>query len=202
MATKKSKNAKAKNKKNAKKVTSSNNDAANAALASRHSSQPGKSRKQKKGGTKAAASPSSGFALPGFLQGRRNLLKAGGVAGLAIFGGGWIHAKDSQNREMHDLSAIGNGTPVVLQVHDPSCALCRQLKRSTETALEELPQLTYRIADLTSKEGREFAEKYNAGKVTLLLFDGKGKHLGTVNGTTPAPELVTTFKRHFRIRPA
>jgi len=86
-----------------------------------------------------------------------------------------------------------------LQVHDPSCPSCRTLKRTTESVLEQLPEIVYRIADLTTTEGKKISEKYGVGKVTLLLFGPDGKHIGTIQGITPAEELDQSLRQQFRI---
>jgi len=127
---------------------------------------------------------------------RRSMLLLLGAAPVAIAGGYTIHQYDVNNKTLHDLSIIGEGQPVVLQVHDPSCQLCRRLKKSTESALKTMPDIAYRIADLTNEEGREIAQRYSVGKVTLLLFDAKGKHVHTVQGVTPKEELITRFERY------
>lgn len=127
---------------------------------------------------------------------RRNLLLLLGATPVAIAGGYQIHQHDVSSRTLHDLSIIGEGTPVVLQVHDPSCQLCRRLKKSTESALETMPDIAYRIADLNEEEGREIAQRYGVGKVTLLLFDGAGKHVHTVQGVTPKDELISRFEQY------
>ena len=54
----------------------------------------------------------------------------------------------------HDLSVIGNGLPTVVQIHDPNCPLCRQLKKNTETALQKYGDtIQYRIADIGTNQG-------------------------------------------------
>ncbi len=127
---------------------------------------------------------------------RRNLLLLLGATPVAIAGGYKIHQYDTTNKAVHDLSVIGQGQPVVLQVHDPSCQLCQRLKRTTESALETLPNIEYRIANLTTEKGREIANRYGVGKVTLLLFDDAGKHVHTVQGVTPKDELISRFERY------
>lgn len=128
---------------------------------------------------------------------RRTILKSTAAAGVLIGAGVLIQLYDSKSRDLHDLTSIGNGLPVVVQVHDPSCALCRRLKANTLEALDQMEGVQYRIADLTSSKGREMAAKYGAEKVTLLLFDGRGEHVGTVQGVTPVNELLSTFSRRF-----
>lgn len=132
-------------------------------------------------------------------MGRRTVLKSSIGIGALIAGGAWLHRHDTVKRERHDLSVIGAGSPVVLQVHDPSCPSCRALMRSTESALSSQPSITYRIADLTTPEGRAIGQQYGVGKVTLLLFNGGGKHLATLQGVKPVSELTTTFERYFSL---
>lgn len=133
------------------------------------------------------------------LLGRRAVLKSSLGIGALIAGGAWIHRHDTIKRQQHDLSAIGAGNPVVLQVHDPSCPSCRALMRSTKAALDDKPAIDYRIADLTTDKGREIGQQYSVGKVTLLLFDKKGDHVGTVQGVRSVDELNNTFNQYFSL---
>ena len=126
---------------------------------------------------------------------RRLLLRGGLVLAAAVPAALLLHRHDVQARELHDLGVIGDGRPVVVQVHDPSCPSCRRLKGNTETALEDFPDLRYRIADLTETEGRAFGAEHGVGKVTLLLFDGRGRHVDTVSGVTPVETLRERFAR-------
>ena len=126
---------------------------------------------------------------------RRLLLRGGLVLAAAVPAALLIHRHDVQARELHDLGAIGGGQPVVVQVHDPSCPSCRELKRNTEAALADFPTVLYRIADLTESSGRAFGEEHGVGKVTLLLFDRRGRHVGTVRGVTGADALRERFAR-------
>jgi len=140
---------------------------------------------------------SSRLSTKGFSASRRVILKSSIGVGIAIAGGVWLHHHDASKKLQHNLDAIGAGKPVVLQVHDPSCPSCRQLMRSTKTALKSLPNIEYRIADLTTSQGAAIGDKYNVGKVTLLLFDSRGKHVNTVQGITPANELRDLFAAEF-----
>ncbi len=38
----------------------------------------------------------------------------------------------------HDLSVIGKGVPTIVQIHDPNCPLCNQLRRNADAAAEKL----------------------------------------------------------------
>lgn len=132
---------------------------------------------------------------------RRALTWLGGL-GIASLGAVAIARYDSTQRQLHDLGAIGDGGPVVVQVHDPSCPLCRRLMRATRTALESRPDLRYRVADLTTDEGAAFGAQHRAGKVTLLLFDKRGKRIDRVEGVTPVAQLEALFAQRFGEPPA
>lgn len=41
-------------------------------------------------------------------------------------------------------------------------------------------------------------QEYGVGKVTLLLFNARGKHVYTVQGVTPKEELAEIFNRFLR----
>lgn len=110
-----------------------------------------------------------------------------GVAGAAI------HRYDVQNRNLEDLSVIGQGQPVVVQIHDPGCALCRRLMANTRQALDGKDHVLYRVADIKSSDGAAFQRKHNVPHVTLLLFNGKGRHIDTIQGVTPVDELEARF---------
>ena len=123
-------------------------------------------------------------------------------AGAAIVGlGGWYFAgKVMAGIHETDLSRLGNGIPAIVQVHDPQCPSCRALQRQTRLALEEFDDGTfeYVIANLDSPEGRAFADQYQAGRVTLILFDGRGKMRNVIQGQRTKGALVDAFNIHLR----
>ena len=62
------------------------------------------------------------------------------VGGMALVGGGTAFALDFRRKPAEqDLSVIGNGTPSIVQIHDPSCQLCAQLQKETRKALRAFP---------------------------------------------------------------
>lgn len=124
---------------------------------------------------------------------RRNairLLIAIPVAGAA---GAAINHYDVQNRGLHDLAFVGQGTPVVVQIHDPKCQLCRRLMKNTRKALKGQENVVFRVADISSSDGSQFQRKYNANTVSLLLFDADGKRVDTIEGVAPVDELKSRF---------
>ncbi len=89
-----------------------------------------------------------------------------------------------------DLSVIGNGIATVVQIHDPSCQLCRQLKSNLDSVKGDFKdKIQFKIANIQSKEGREFAAKHRVQHVTLLFFDQRGRRVDTIQGVTPAKDI-------------
>jgi thiol-disulfide isomerase/thioredoxin len=149
-----------------------------------------------------AATPA---AEPSAKMNRRDLLAWGKFAalGVVVIGGGSYYLVSEVRAGIReaDLSKIGNGTPAIVQVHDPSCPSCRALQGETREALENFEdgELQYLVADLNSDDGRKLAAQYGVGRVTLLLFDGRGRMRDMIQGRTSADVLRATFKRHVQI---
>ncbi|ASJ72172.1 thioredoxin family protein [Granulosicoccus antarcticus] len=128
---------------------------------------------------------------------RRLLIKS--VVSLGVLGvaAGAISGYDTQQRELHDLTSIGAGKPVVVQIHDTSCPDCRSLKSRSLNVLENQSEIQFRLADISTSEGRELQNKYGVQKTTLLLFDAKGKLIDTVVGLQTNVQLESLFARSF-----
>ena len=159
----------------------------------------GKKNKRKAKASKSSPKTNNASASPVAARrpiSRRKML--GLLLGVPLVGvaGVGVHRHDVKKRALHDLSVLGNGSPAIVQIHDPSCRLCRRLMANTKKALGDRDDITYRIADVTKTKGREFQERYGVPHVTLLLFNAKGRHVHTVQGVTPAEELVEHFRRH------
>lgn len=128
---------------------------------------------------------------------RRLVLKSAVSLGVLGVAAGAVSGYDQQNRELHDLTAIGAGKPVVVQIHDTSCPICRRLKSRALSVFDKQDGIDFRIADIVTKEGREFQKKYGVQKTTLLFFDDTGKHLDTVFGLQTIEELEALVARNF-----
>ncbi len=97
----------------------------------------------------------------------------------------------------HDLSVIGQGIPTVVQIHDPGCRLCNQLRANTSDAVDRLgDRILYRIADITTPEGKRLQRKHRVNHVTLLLFDGDGELRRVLEGVRDEDELHGSLLRH------
>jgi thiol-disulfide isomerase/thioredoxin len=130
---------------------------------------------------------------------RRFILKS--LLGAGVLGGGGVAlaAYDKRQKTLHDLTVVGKGVPVIVQVHDPSCPKCRRLKSRTEKVLENYPDDTvlYRLADVNTPAGRRLQAMYNSPTVTLLMFDANGSHQGTVQGVRPIEDIKAVVDRLF-----
>ena len=100
----------------------------------------------------------------------------------------------------HDLSVIGQGTPVVVQIHDPNCSLCNQLRRHAGNAVDHFgdERLLFRIADISTPEGRQLQRRHQVPHVTLLLYDGKGEVRRILNGVKGEDTLKHAFDIHLK----
>lgn len=132
---------------------------------------------------------------------RRSLLRRIGIgaAGVVVLGGAgvWgIGHVQAINAE-HDLSRLGQGVPVVVQVHDPQCPVCNALQDETRAALHDFgdAEVLYLIANIRTPEGTAFAARHGVPHVTLLLFDGAGRLRETLQGAKRADELRPAFAR-------
>ena len=98
---------------------------------------------------------------------------------------------------LHDLSVVGNGVPSVVQIHDPGCRLCQALKSNAQGAMGKFEgQLNYRLSNIRTKPGRTLARRYDVPHVTLLFFDGEGKHTRTTSGVLEEDTLEHLFAAH------
>ena len=100
----------------------------------------------------------------------------------------------------HDLSAIGKGKPAIVQIHNPTCSLCQQLRSNANAAMKGLDdELLFRIADVTTPTGHRLQRQHQVENVTLLFFDGKGELRTVLSGVRDKSELRRAFERHIRI---
>jgi hypothetical protein len=133
---------------------------------------------------------------------RRDLLGrigSGALLAAALGGGGWYLVQDvSATIREQDLSQIGNGTPAVVQIHDPDCSLCAALQREARKALADFEdgELQFLVANIRSAEGKRLASAHGVGHVTLLLFDAKGRRRSILVGSNTSEDLKQAFRRH------
>ncbi|MBW4707483.1 thioredoxin family protein [Roseobacter sp. YSTF-M11] len=154
-----------------------------------------KSRKTRKRISKTTPAAAPGLARRDMLKLARN----GAIGAVLVSGGGYFALGSFQAYAAeHDLTRLGQGKPVVVQVHDPQCPTCTALQKQARRALKSFGEcdLVYLIADITTPEGRAFAVRHGVGNVTLLLFDGQGGLHQTVQGLHDSNQLDAIFQAH------
>lgn len=134
---------------------------------------------------------------------RRSVLTKFGIGGAAFVGvagaGFWTVNSFRAHAAEHDLSRIGQGQPAIVQVHDPSCALCTELQRQTRRALRSSygTEPLYLVANINTEEGQAFQATHAVPHVTLVLLDGDGNVLDVLRGVRQQDELSEIFTQHF-----
>lgn len=154
-----------------------------------------KSRKSKsRKATAQNKSPASGPTRREVMTFGRNVtIGVVAVGGVGYFGFGSYQAYAAE----HDLGRVGQGVPVVVQIHDPQCPICTALQKEARKAVKDLDQdMVFLVADITTDTGRQFAVRYGVTHVTLLLFDGEGARKQTLTGPRQSEELLPIFKAH------
>ncbi|WP_298843506.1 thioredoxin family protein [uncultured Roseobacter sp.] len=127
------------------------------------------------------------------------LVRNGAGAALVVGGGGYFALGSFRAYAAeHDLSRIGQGKPVVVQVHDPQCPTCTALQKQARRALKNFGEcdLVYLVADIKTDEGQRFAVEHNVPHVTLLFFDGDGQRVQTLSGMHSSDQLLPVFRSH------
>ena len=158
-------------------------------------------KKSGKARAKARKAQKSHDAPPTSRDRRRTLaLLRNGAIGAVVLGGAGVFSVNAVRATIaeQDLSKIGNGIPAIVQIHDPSCAMCTELQRETRKALRAFDdsQVTYLVANIHSEDGSALAARHRAQHVTLLLFDGAGQVRQVLEGVRPRDELLAHFEAH------
>ena len=100
-----------------------------------------------------------------------------------------------------DLSVIGQGKPVILQIHDPQCCMCAALQKQPRRALKQVDESSvyYHVANIRTDDGAAVQAREGLPHVTLVLYNGKGERVYVIGGVTPAEDLLKAFRRHLRL---
>ncbi|MCE9682770.1 thioredoxin family protein [Halomonas alkalisoli] len=106
----------------------------------------------------------------------------------------WLILEERQARALADLSVVGNGEPVAVQVFDQGCPDCRRLRDNAEQALANIERPpAWRMVNINSSQGRRFAGEQMVDHVTIVLFDGRGERTDVIRGVASVSELETAF---------
>ena len=123
------------------------------------------------------------------------------VALVVLAGGAWLALDFTRKLAESDLTVIGQGTPVIVQVFDTNCAECTLLQREVRDALSEIPDdaVHYRVAHLQTREGTAFATAARLSYASLGLYDAEGTMIHAVRGVTPSETLAPLFRDLFNL---
>lgn len=155
-------------------------------------------RKTAKASKRPANSPE-----PNLAPTRRQMLRLGTAVGLVSVGvtgaGLWAASSFRAHAAEHDLTRIGQGRPAVVQIHDPTCAMCTDLQRQTRRALRcnFADEPIYLVASIRTDEGAAFSASHGVPHVTLMIMDGAGAVQDVLSGVRPRAELKSIFEGHF-----
>lgn len=125
-----------------------------------------------------------------------------GVGAAIVAGGGTALALDFRKKLAEaDLDRIGNGQPSIVQIHDPQCGLCATLQKAARRAFadcsDDATEVQYLVANVRSDEGARFQADMGLPHVTLVFFDGAGRHVHTIQGVTPAEDIKSAMTVQF-----
>ena len=126
------------------------------------------------------------------------LMKTGAIGVAAVGGLGWlVRDQFMATAAEYDLTRIGQGTPKVVQIHDPQCPSCAALQREARAAVETFDEdeICLLVANIRTAKGSAFAASHGVGHVTLLLFDGAGRRVAVLEGRRQRDELMQRFKQ-------
>ena len=151
-----------------------------------------KTKKRVNNSIGSAAKPGKSFKLK-----RRTLIRCGIAAALLVPMAFAVSGYIDNHEVLHDLSAIGKGKPVLVQIHDPQCPRCQQLLSSVNSVLDEFPDLEFRIANIKTTKGGVFARRHNVSNVTLLIFDDRGRRLDVSSGMQEDDQVRRFIKRNY-----
>lgn len=116
-----------------------------------------------------------------------------GLAGLIV----WNLPRGYSN----DLTQIGSGTNIVVQVHDHDLVNSAGLMENLNKIRHEYKGvIEFVIADLKIAEGQAFATAHNVDAVTLVFFAPDGSQLGTAQGVQDLDTLRNTLNQAFNLK--
>ena len=123
---------------------------------------------------------------------RYGALGAVAMGGAGYFGVGSFRAYAAE----HDLSRVGQGNPVIVQIHDPQCAMCTELQRETRKALKcfDDEDVLYLVASIKTDAGARFAASMGLPHVTLVLMNGSGEVQEVLQGVRDRTQLKPHFQ--------
>ncbi|MCH4564571.1 hypothetical protein MKP05_15820 [Halomonas sp. EGI 63088] len=106
----------------------------------------------------------------------------------------WLILEERDVRALADLSVIGSGEPVAVQVFDQRRSASRRLRDNAERALANIEHPpAWRVVNINTTQGARFAGEQLVDEVTIVLFDEQGQRTDAIRGVASVGELETAF---------
>ena len=122
------------------------------------------------------------------------------IVAIFILGMLWLVVANLPRGYSRDLSQIGKGKNVVVQVHDHNLVGSIDLMESLNTLRPEYAgSVEFVVADLLTPEGRAFAATHNVSAVTLVFFAPDGTQRGGVKGVQELNVLRNSLNEAFNL---
>ena len=122
------------------------------------------------------------------------------IIALAMLGVLWLAVSNLPRGYSRDLTQIGKGKNVVVQVHDHNLVGSIDLMETLNKVRPEYAaSVEFVVADLLTPEGQAFATKHNANSVTLIFFAPDGTQRGAIQGAQDPSSLRNSLNQAFNL---
>ena len=122
------------------------------------------------------------------------------IIALLILGLVWLAVANLPRGYSRDLTQIGKGKNVVVQVHDHNLVGSIDLMETLNKVRPEYANsVEFVVADLLTPEGQAFATSHKVGSVTLVFFAPDGTPRGGVKGAQDVNELRKSLNQAFNL---
>jgi len=122
------------------------------------------------------------------------------IVALLMLGLVWLAVSNLPRGYSRDLTQIGKGKNVVVQVHDHNLVGSIDLMESLNKVRPEYAEsVEFVIADLLTPEGQAFATSHNVSSVTLVFFAPDGAERGNIKGAQDSNSLRNSLNQAFNL---
>ena len=122
------------------------------------------------------------------------------IVALLMLGLLWLAVSNLPRGYSRDLTQIGKGKNVVVQVHDHNLVGSIDLMEALNKVRPEYAaSVEFMVADLLTPEGQAFATKHNASSVTLIFFAPDGTQRGAIQGAQDPNSLRNSLNQAFNL---
>ncbi len=122
------------------------------------------------------------------------------IIALAMLGVLWLAVANLPRGYSRDLTQIGKGRNVVVQVHDHNLVGSIDLMETLNKVRPEYADaVEFVVADLLTPEGQAFATSHDASSVTLVFFAPDGTQRGSIKGAQDVNALRNSLNQAFNL---